>query len=149
MGRRSNHFPTKKGDRMSCRNYRGIALLNSAYKILSNIIRERIDLYAEEIIGEYQCSFRSGRSTIDQLFTIRQLLKKSWEFNRDLHNLFIDFEQAYDSDIRVCQRFWESMIELGIPSKLVRITKACIEGSRSSVKVEGEYSEVFAINTGL
>ena len=53
----------KKGDRMDCNNYRGISLLSTSYKILSNILVSRMTPYANEIIGEYQCGFRRNRST--------------------------------------------------------------------------------------
>ena len=35
----------KKGDRMDCNNYRGISLLSTSYKILSNILLSRITPY--------------------------------------------------------------------------------------------------------
>ena len=35
--------------------------------------------YAEEIIGDHQCVFRSNRPTIDHIFCIRQILEKKWE----------------------------------------------------------------------
>ena len=44
-----------KGNRMDCNSYRGISLLSTSYKILSNILLWRITLYENEIIGEYEC----------------------------------------------------------------------------------------------
>lgn len=49
----------KKGVIMDCRNYRGISLFDSLYKILSNIPLTRLKPYGEEIIGEYKVSFRA------------------------------------------------------------------------------------------
>jgi len=49
-----DHLPTyKKGDKKDC-NYRGISLLPTMYKILSNIL-SKLTPYAEEIIGDHQC----------------------------------------------------------------------------------------------
>jgi hypothetical protein len=63
----------KKGDKTECSIYRGISLLSTSYKILSNILLSRLIPYADEIIGDYQCGFRDNRST-DQIFYIRQIL---------------------------------------------------------------------------
>ena len=41
----------KKGDKTDCNNYRGISLLPTTYKILSNILLSRLIPYAEEVIG--------------------------------------------------------------------------------------------------
>ena len=66
----------KKGEKTNCSNYRGISLLLTCYKILSNIILGRLTPYVDEIIGDHQC-FRRNRSTIDQIFCIRQILEKN------------------------------------------------------------------------
>jgi len=47
----------KKGDKTDCNNYRGILLLPTTYKILSNILLSRLIPYAEEVIGDHQCGF--------------------------------------------------------------------------------------------
>jgi hypothetical protein len=62
----------KTGDKTHCNNYRGISLLSTSYKILSNILP-----YIDEIIGDHQCGFQHNRSTTDQIFCIRQILENS------------------------------------------------------------------------
>src|SRR5262249_51587570 len=84
----------KKGTRLEYENYRGICLLNAAYKTLAVILFDRLEPYSEEIIGDYQGGFRIGRSTTDQLFLIRQIMEKAWEYNISIHQLFVDFKQA-------------------------------------------------------
>jgi hypothetical protein len=44
-------------------NYRGISLLPTTYKILSNILLSRFVLHAEESTGDHQCGFGPKRST--------------------------------------------------------------------------------------
>ena len=58
----------KKGDKTNCNNYRGILLLPTTYKILSNILLSRLIPYAKEIIVDHQCGFRRNRSTIDNIY---------------------------------------------------------------------------------
>ena len=79
----------KKGHIMECSNYRGVGLLNIAYKIFSNILFARISLFAEKIIGNYRCVFRKNRSKINRIFTLRQILEKTKEFGIETHHLFI------------------------------------------------------------
>jgi hypothetical protein len=55
----------KKGDKTDCSNYRGISLLITSYKILSNVLLSRITSHPDEIIGVHQCGFRHYRSTTD------------------------------------------------------------------------------------
>jgi hypothetical protein len=71
----------KKGDKTDCSDYRGISLLPTMYKILSNIVLLKLTPYAEEIIGNRQCGFRRNRSTIDHIFCIHQVFEENWEHN--------------------------------------------------------------------
>jgi hypothetical protein len=64
----------KKGDKTDCSNYRGISLLSTSYKILSNSLLTRLTPYADEITGDHQRGFWSNRSMTDQIFYIWQIL---------------------------------------------------------------------------
>jgi hypothetical protein len=109
----------KKGDKLECSNYKVITLINVTYKVLSGILHNRLAKYAEEILGKYQCGFRADRSTIYHIFAIRQTQDKAYEYNIHLHNLFIDFKQAFDSVNR--GRMLNDLLILGIPRKLVQL----------------------------
>jgi len=47
----------KKGDRTDNSNYRGILLLPTTYKILSNILVSKLTPYVDEITGDHQYGF--------------------------------------------------------------------------------------------
>ena len=78
-----------KSDKTYCSNYRGISLLSTTHKVLSNILLSRLTRYAQEIIGDHQCRFRHNRSTTDHIFCIRQILEKKWEYDDAVHQLFV------------------------------------------------------------
>jgi hypothetical protein len=121
----------KKGDKTDCNNYRGISLVSTAYKILSSILLARLTPYVNEIIGDHQCEFRRNRSTADQIFYFRQILEKKWEYNGTVHQLFIDFEKAYDSVKR--EVLYNILLEIGVFKKLVRLTKVCLNDTYNKV----------------
>lgn len=137
----------KKNDPLNCNNYRGIALLNIAYKILSMILLKRILPLAEATIGEYQCGFRRGRSTVDQILVLRQLCEKAWEFNRDLHILFLDCIKAYDSVHR--GTLLNILREFEFPKKLINLISMCIGETKAKIKTTSTTSELFTIESGL
>jgi len=54
----------KKGDPKHCENYRTIALVSHASKILLRIILVRIRVKTETEIADEQAGFRQGRGTM-------------------------------------------------------------------------------------
>ncbi|PSN41362.1 hypothetical protein C0J52_19113 [Blattella germanica] len=102
----------KKGDKTDCNNYRGISLLSTSYKILANILVSRL--------RDHQCAlFRRKRSTIDQIFSIRQILEKKLEYNGTKEKLYI------------------------------RLIRMCLNGTESRVRVGKQVSDIFEIHNGL
>ena len=137
----------KKGCKMTCTNYRGISLLPTAYKVLSKILSSRLEPHSEAFLSEYQAGFRRQRSTSDQLFSIRQIVQKSYERNVETHHLFIDFKATYDSIDR--EGLWNIMAESRFPHKLIRLLKATLARVFCSVKVQGATSSMFECRIGL
>jgi hypothetical protein len=137
----------KKGDKTECNNYRGISLFTTAYKILSNILLVRLTPYINEVTGDHQCGFRCNRSITDQIFYIQQVLEKKWEYNRTVHQLFIDFKTAYDSVKR--EVLYNILLEFGVPKKLVRQIKMCLNEIYSKVCVGKLLADKFPIQNGL
>jgi hypothetical protein len=121
----------KKGDRTKCSNYRGISLLPTSYKILSNILLSRLIPYADEFIEVHQCGIRRNRSTTGQIFYIRQILEKKWEYNSTVHQLHRDFKKAYDLLRKVV--LYNILIRFGIPRKLVELIKMCLNETYNRV----------------
>jgi hypothetical protein len=104
----------KKGDKTDCNNYRGVSILPTTHKILSNILLSRLIPYAKEVIGDHQCGFRHNRSSIDLIFCIHQILEKKWEYNEEVHQLFIDFKKLMiQLGGRSYIRFSLSLVSLG------------------------------------
>ena len=115
--------------------------------MLSSILLSRLIPYAKEIIGDHQCGFRRNRSNIDHIFCIRQILEKKWEYNEEVHQLFIDFKKAYDSVRR--EVLHKILIEFGIPRKIVRLIKMSLTETYSRVRVGKNVSDRFLFRNGL
>jgi hypothetical protein len=80
--------------------------------------------YIGEIIGDHHHGFWHNRSTTYQIFYIRQTLRKKWDYNETVYQLLIDFKEACDSVRR--EVLYNILIEFGIPMKLVRLIKMCL-----------------------
>jgi hypothetical protein len=137
----------KKGENSECSIYRGISLLNTAYKILATVINNRLTTYAEDLLSQEQNGFRRNMSTTDNIFIMRQILEKCYEYNIEMHILFIDFKQAFDSVDR--QKTIQILQELRIPNKLVQLIKMTLQNTEASVKIENLTSKPFSISSGV
>ena len=137
----------KKGDATNCNNWRGITLLSLTSKVFSRIIHERLNKAIDSKIRQEQAGFRSGRSCSDQIFTLRQILKQSKEWNSSLYVNFLDIEKAFDSIHR--ESLWKILRHYGIPLKLVNIIKMLYDNFRSQVICNTELTDPFTVNTGV
>lgn len=137
----------KKGDRKLCENYRGITLTSQVAKIMERILERRMREKVEGQLEEEQHGFRPGRSTVDLIFSMRQVMEKHWEYGKELVMTFLDITKAYDSVPR--EKVWEVMRRKGVGNQTIEILQAMYDKSFSCVQTEVGRTEWFRNVTGL
>ena len=90
-------------------------LLNIAYNISAILLNNRLSEIIEDKLGDFQMGFRPNRSTIDNIFMLRQIFEKCYEYNIELHNIFVDYSQAFDSVNR--NKIIECLVKYKVPKK--------------------------------
>ena len=141
------HLLKNKGTRNVCDNYHGISLLSIAGKILARVILNRIIKHlVDDIYPESQCGFRSGRGTIDMIFSLRQVAEKVREKNQELYMVFVDVTKAFDTVNR--QALWKVLKKLGIPDKMLNTIISFHEGMKASILADGKLSGSFGATNG-
>ena len=61
----------KKGNAKECSNYRTVALISHASKVMLKILQARLQQYMNRELPDVQAGFRKGRRTRDQIADIR------------------------------------------------------------------------------
>ena len=62
----------KKGNAKECSNYRTMALISHASKVMLKILQARLQQYVNHEFPDVQAGFRKGRGTRDQIANIRE-----------------------------------------------------------------------------
>ena len=139
----------KKGDPVNPVNYRGIFLLNSILKILTQLLNARLAKWAEsrKIIPEGQNGFRAGRGCSDGLFTLMCLIHLQLLQNRKLYVAFIDFARCFD--LIDPALLWSKLVRLGVSSKIVNLFKNIYSQARARAKINEEHTNYVNITQGV
>ena len=72
----------KKGNVKVCSNYRTIALISHASKVMLKILQARLQLYVNQELRDVQAGFRKGRGSRDQIANIHWIIKKATVFQK-------------------------------------------------------------------
>jgi len=100
-----------------------------------------------KLLGIINVAFDATGRLLIIYSTFAKYLRKKWEYNEPVHQLFIDFKKAYDSVRR--DVLHKILIEFGIPRKLVRLIKINLAETYSRVQVGKNVSDRFLIRNGL
>ena len=67
----------KKGNAKECSNYRTIALISHARKVILKILKARLQQYVNCELSDVQAGFRKGRGTRDQIANTRWIIENT------------------------------------------------------------------------
>lgn len=130
----------KKGDKNNINNYRPISLSSNIYKVFAKIILGRITKTLDESQPREQAGFRSGYSTLDHIYVIKQLFEKSKEFNFTFYCCFVDYSKAFDTIEH--EKIWQALKNQGVEIKYIRILKNIYKNSKAKIKLEKEGKDI-------
>lgn len=128
-------------------NFRPISLANCSYKIITKCIANRLKLTLDNIIDPMHTAFLSGRSILDSVALVDELLAHLHETKTPGMILKIDFKKAFD---RINWSFiLECLRRRGFPQLWVDWVEAIILSSHAAVLVNGEGGRFFKVHRGL
>jgi len=108
MGEGNGDKHTQKwGKKGKCENYRGITLLQMAYRLFADIIKSRLNEHVEDEMAEEERGFRKGCICNGAIFTVQQIVETRKGRNLTLFLLFIEYRNAYHNVNR--EKLWEMM----------------------------------------
>ena len=134
-----------KGDVQSCTNYRGIKLMSHTMKLWERVIEHRLRRMTS--VTKNQFGFMPGRSTMEAIFLVRQLMERYREQKKDLHMVFIDLEKAYDKIPR--NVMWWALEKHKVPAKYITLIKDMYNNVVTSVRTSDVDTDDFPIKIGL
>lgn len=137
----------KKASTTCCNNYRLIALITHASKIMLYILQTRLASFLTHQIAPEQAGFVKGRGTREQILNVRQLIEKAREYYTPMYLCFVDYEKAFDN-VR-WPKLWTVLLEMGVPVHLVTLIRRLYEGSAAVIRVENVTSEKCDIRKGV
>ena len=91
--------------------------------------------------------FLPGRNTMDQIFTLKQIFEKSWEYGKDLFACFVDLEKACDRVSR--DKFWKILREYDVDGQRLRAITSFYCRPEVCVWVNDKQSKPFHVGVGL
>jgi hypothetical protein len=140
----------KKGEKDTASNYRGITLLNTAYKVYAMIVEERLmkEMNERGALPDGQAGFRKGRGTMDNVYILNHIIgNEIKKRGSKIYAFFVDLKAAFDNVER--DLLWEYLRKKGINEHLVTKIEEIYEETISRVRVDGRVSECFKTYRGV
>jgi hypothetical protein len=93
--------------------------MSHTMKLWERVIEHRLRRLTRVIQNQF--GFMPGRSTMEAIFLVRQLMERYREEKKNLHMVFIDLEKAYDKVPR--DVMWWALEKQNVPTKYITLIK--------------------------
>ena len=141
-------FTLPKKDNLQLRqNYRTVSFTGHSSRVMLKVSSIRLKPQAEEIIAEGQAGFRAGRSTTEQIFSLRILCEKYLQHQQNLYHVFIDFKKAFDRVLLAA--LCATLRKYNISANVVRTIEQLYDKATSAVQMNDSIGEWFRSTVGI
>ena len=137
----------KKSNAKECSNYRTIALISHASKVMLKILQARLQQYVNCVLPDVQAGFRKGRGTSDQVANIHWIIKKAREFQKNIYFCFIAYAKAFNCMDHY--KLWKILKETGIPDHITYCLRNLCAGQEATVRTGHGITDYFQIRKGV
>lgn len=139
-------IPKDNKPKIFLKNWRPLTLLDTVYKLASGAIANRIKTVLDLIINKDQTGFIKGRSIVENIRVIYDLMKFTDEHHIPGLLLLIDFEKAFDS---LSWNFlYKALEHLNFGESIRKWVKVFYKNISSAVILSGHLSSFFNIERG-
>ena len=118
----------KKGNAKECSNYRTIALISQANKVMIKLLQARLQQYVNHELPDVQAGFRKGRGTRDQIANIHWIIEKARECQKNIY--FIDYTKVFDYMDH--NKLWKILKEMGRADPLTCLLRNVYAGEEAT-----------------
>ena len=129
-----------------CSNYRTIALISHASKVILKILQARLQQYVNHEIPDVHVGFRKGRGTRDQIANTRWIIGKTREFQTIIYFCLIDYAKAFNCVNH--NKLWKILKEMGILDHLTFPLRNLYAGQEATIR-NGHGTDWFQIGKGI
>ena len=98
-------------------------------------------------LPDVQAGFRKDRQTRDQIASIRWIIEKAKEFQKNIYFCFIDYAKAFDCVDH--HKLWKILKEMGVPDHLTCFLRNLYRGQEETVRNEHGTIDWFQIGKGV
>ena len=137
----------KKNDRGDCGNYRTLALISHASKIVLNLLQRKLQEIAEREVRPTQFGFVSGKGTCDAIYTLKGIAGAYLTVKQDLHAVFVDYKKAFDSVNH--HLLIQKLTVLGVPSDVVMLVEDLYYNANGHLRWKSLQTESFETPVGV
>ena len=137
----SFHSNPKERQCQKCLNYRTIAHIEHASKVMFKILQTRLQQYVDPELPDVQVAFGKGRGTRDQMANICWIIEKAREFQKNIYFCFIDYAKVFDCVDH--NKLWKILKEMRIPDHLTCLLKnLCANFRKQQLELDMEQQTV-------
>ena len=137
------------GKSSNTKNYHPVSLLSVVSKIFEKLVNNRTVDHLEKcgLLSDFQCGFRSSRSTAELLTVVSDRIARAFNRSGATRAVALNISKAFD-------RVWHAGLlhkrnSYGISGQIFGLISSFLSNRRLRVVLDGKSSQEYPVNTGV